>query len=188
MRMFDWAHVLHRQIYDVYADERLSPVARDALIERLTDSYLADRDYAFAPVPKSMALRDEQDYSQVFRQRFPTFNGLIWAYHWLQVGLYEPFIVGRTPEERRAGVLAAVARFWEMLQTPPVSMPRVMPLRAISPPEFPRAPPPAAPKFETRHMMHDIWPAFPTPPPAPPDHKPRPTSPPPADSPHPPRH
>src|SRR5918999_2620493 len=35
--MFDWAHVLHRQIYDVYADERLSPAQRDVLIERLTD-------------------------------------------------------------------------------------------------------------------------------------------------------
>ena len=23
-QMFDWAHVLHRQIYDVYADDRLS--------------------------------------------------------------------------------------------------------------------------------------------------------------------
>jgi hypothetical protein len=35
--MFDWAHILHRQIYDAYADERLSPEARDSLIERLTD-------------------------------------------------------------------------------------------------------------------------------------------------------
>ncbi len=27
--MFDWAHMLHRQIYDVYADERLTPAERD---------------------------------------------------------------------------------------------------------------------------------------------------------------
>jgi hypothetical protein len=171
MRMFDWAHVLHRQIYDVYADERVSLLARDALIERLTDSYLADRDYAFAPVPKSMALMDEQDYSQVFRQRFPTFNGLIWAYHWLQVGLYEPFIVGRTPEERRAGVLAAVARFWEMLQTPPLSMPRVMPLTATIAPEFTRCHPRAAAIFDNLHMMHDIVSDILTSPRVPRDHK-----------------
>ncbi len=156
MRMFDWAHVLHRQLYDVYADERWSSVARDSLIERLTDFYLADRAYAFAPVPKTMALMDEQEYSQVFRQRFPTFNGLIWAYHWLQVGLYEPFIVGRTPEERRAGVLAAVARFWEMLQAPPLSMPRAMPMTPIIAPEFTRRHPRAAAIFDNLHMMHDI--------------------------------
>lgn len=156
VRMFAWAHVLHRQIYDVYADERLSAAARDSLIERLTDYYLGDRDYAFAPVPKSTALMDEQDYSQVFRQRFPTFNGLIWAYHWLQVGLYEPFVVGRTPEARRAGALAAVARFWEMLETPPAGMPRVMPMTPIIAPEFTRRHRRAAAIFDNLHMMHDI--------------------------------
>jgi hypothetical protein len=34
--MFDWAHVLHRQLYDVYADERLTMAQKDSLIERLT--------------------------------------------------------------------------------------------------------------------------------------------------------
>ena len=75
--MFDWAHVLHRQIYDVYADESIPEMNRDSLIERLTDYYLSRGDIAFVPVPKSMALMDEQYYSQVFRTRFPKFNGLI---------------------------------------------------------------------------------------------------------------
>ena len=40
--MFDWAHILHRQVYDVYADERAWPTAaKDSLIERLTDYYLS---------------------------------------------------------------------------------------------------------------------------------------------------
>jgi len=67
-QMFDWAHVFHRQVYDAYADPRLAPAARDSLIERLTDYYLSRRDYAFAPEPKSMALMDEQAFSQVFRR------------------------------------------------------------------------------------------------------------------------
>jgi len=154
--MFDWAHVLHRQIYDVYADERVPQARKDSLIERLTDSYLSRGDIAFAPVPKSMALMDEQHYSQVFRRRFPKFNGLIWAYHWLQVGLYEPIIAGRTPEERKAGVQAAVARFWDMLRDPPASMPRVMPLTPSVAPEFTRRHPRAAAIFDNLHMMHDI--------------------------------
>ena len=27
-----------------------------------------------------------------FRSRNPKFNGLIWGYHWLQVGVYEPLL------------------------------------------------------------------------------------------------
>jgi hypothetical protein len=154
--MFDWAHILHRQIYDVYADERIREARKDFLIERLTDYYLSNRDLAFVPVPKSMALMDEQYYSQVFRKRFAKFNGLIWAYHWLQVGLYEPLIVGRMPSERKAGVQAAVARFWDMLKEPPGSMPRVMPMTATVAPYFTARHPRAAAIFDNLHMMHDI--------------------------------
>ncbi len=151
-----WAHVLHRQIYDVYADERIAAASKDSVIERLTDYYLSNRAYAFAPVAKSMTLMDEQYYSQVFRAQFPTFNGLIWSYHWLQVGLYEPLIAGHTPDERKAGVQAAVARFWEMLKDPPATMPRVMPMTATVAPEFTRRHPRAAAIFDNLHMMHDI--------------------------------
>ena len=154
--MFDWAHVLHRQVYDVYADERLSDAAKDSLIERLTDYYLSNRRYAFTTAPKSMALMDEQYYSQVFRRRHPSFNGLIWAYHWLQVGLYEPLIAGRTPDERKAGIGAAVARFWDMLREPPAGMPRVMPMTPTVAPLFTAQHPRAAAIFDNLHMMHDI--------------------------------
>lgn len=154
--MFDWAHVLHRQIYDAYADERLLPPEQHSLIERLTDHYLTRRDVAFTAVPKSMALMDNQYYSQVFRRRHPKFNGLIWGYHWLQVGLYEPLIAGRTPSEKKAGVQAAVARFWDMLKDPPTSMPRVMPMTATVAPLFTERHPRAAAIFDNLHMMHDI--------------------------------
>jgi hypothetical protein len=154
--MFDWAHVLHRQLYDVYADERIPEAQKHSLIERLTDYYLSRRDLAFPPVAKSMALMDEQYYSQVFRREFPKFNGLIWAYHWLQVGLYEPFIAGRTPDEKKAGVQAAVARFWDMLKAPPQSMPQVMPMTATVAPRFTERHPRAAAIFDNLHMMHDI--------------------------------
>lgn len=155
-QMFDWAHVLHRQIYDVYSDERLSMAAKDSLIERLTDYYVSRRDYAFTAAPKSMALMDEQRFSKVFRQTYPEFNGLIWAYHWLQVGLYEPLIVNTTPDARKAGLQAAVARFWQMLEDPPAGMPREMPMTSTVAPEFSQRHPRAAVIFDNLHMMHDI--------------------------------
>jgi hypothetical protein len=154
--MFDWAHILHRQIYDAYADERLTPTQRDSLIERLTDYYLSNRKYAFTVKPKSMALMDEQYFSQTFRKTYPKFNGLIWAYHWLQVGLYEPFIEGRIKAERKAGVQATVARFWSMLEDPPTRFPKYMPMTSAIAPQFSAAHPRAAVIFDNLHMMHDI--------------------------------
>jgi hypothetical protein len=153
--MFDWAHVLHRQIYDVYADERLSEGVKDSLVERITDYYLSRTDYAFAPVPKVMGLMEDQYFSQTFRRNHSTFNGLIWAYHWLQVGLYEPLLVYRTPTDRAAGIAHAVARFRGMIANPG-GFPRVMPMTAVVAPTFARRHPRAAAIFDNLHMMHDI--------------------------------
>jgi len=154
--MFDWAHMLHRQIYDAYAEPRLTPAARDSLIERLTDYYLSRRGYAFAAKPKSMSLMDDQYFSQAFRRFEPRFNGLIWAYHWLQVGLYEPFAAYRTPAEQTKAVQGTVARFWAMLHSSPSRMPRVMPMTATIAPVFARRHPRAAAIFDNLHMTHDI--------------------------------
>lgn len=153
-QMFDWAHVLHRQIYDVYSDERLPMATKDSLIERLTDYYLSREDVAFTPVPKSMALMDGQRFSQVFRREHAKFNGLIWAYHWLQVGLYEPLIAGATGAEKKQLVQTTVARFWEMVQKE--TYPAVMPMTSAIAPEFSRRHPRAAVIFDNLHMMHDI--------------------------------
>jgi hypothetical protein len=154
--MFDWAHLLHRQIYDAYADERLTTAQRDRLIEQLTDYYLSNRKYAFTVKPKSMALMDEQYFSQTFRKAYPKFNGLIWAYHWLQVGLYEPFLEEDTKALRKAAVQATVARFWSMLKDPPSRMPKMMPMTSAVAPKFSAAHPRAAVIFDNLHMMHDI--------------------------------
>lgn len=154
--MFDWAHMLHRQVYDVYADHRLSDTAKDSLVEVLTDYYLSNKDLAFSSTPKSMKLMDGQEFSQVFRQRYPKMNGLIWAYHWLQVGLYEPLIAGKTPAEKKAGVKAVLARFWSMVEDPPNRFPRIMPMTSAVAPEFARRHPRAAIIFDNLHMMHDI--------------------------------
>ena len=155
-QMFDWAHILHRQIYDVLADERLDDAAKDREVQRLIDYYKTRPDLAFSSIPKSMQLMQEQPYSLAFRKQYPKFNGLIWGYHWLQVGLYEPLIVGRTVAERQAGVRGTVTRFWQMLQNPPRAMPYQMPMTAAVAPEFTRRYPEAAIIFDNLHSMHDV--------------------------------
>ena len=154
--MFEWAHILHRQMYDVLADERLSDRQKDAEVARLIAYYRTRRDAAFSSKPKSMELMQEQPYSLAFRQKYPKFNGLIWAYHWLQVGLYEPLIVNTTPESRQTGVRATVARFWQMLDDAPTKMPYQMPMTAAIAPRFAARYPEAAIIFDNLHSMHDV--------------------------------
>ncbi len=156
MQIFDWAHLLHRQIYDVLSDERLGVTAKSEEIERLTDTYLANHRLALAPHPKLMELMDDQFYSQEFRRAYPRFNGLIWSYHWLQVGLYEPLLVDSTVTGRKAGVQAALARFWKMLEAPERTGPTVMPMTPSIAPQFTRQHPRAAAIFDNLHMLHDI--------------------------------
>jgi hypothetical protein len=103
-----------------------------------------------------MELMDGQYYSLAFRERFPKFNGLIWAYHWLQIGLYEPLLVGRNADERQALVRATVARFWQMLENPPETMPYLMPMTAAVAPEFAERYPEISIIFDNLHMMHDV--------------------------------
>lgn len=154
--MFDWAHLLHRQIYDVLANERLSQEEKDAEVAELLRYYKSRPDIAFSSRPKNMELMEGQYYSTAFREGYPKFNGLIWGYHWLQVGLYEPLMVGRDQDERQAGVAAAVTRFRQMLVDAPEHMPRVMPMTAAIAPTFAARYPEAAIIFDNLHAMHDV--------------------------------
>jgi hypothetical protein len=154
--MFDWAHLLHRQIYDVWADERMPVAEKDAKVQELLRYYKTRKDLAFSSVPKTMELMEGQPYSLAFRKNYPKFNGLIWAYHWLQIGLYEPLLAGKNSDERQTGVLAAVARFKQMIENPPTWMPRVMPMSPAVAPLFTARYPEAAIIFDNLHSMHDV--------------------------------
>ena len=155
-QMFEWAHVLHRQVYDVWADERISPDRKDGEVRRLLDYYRSRRGVAFSSRPKDMHLMEGQPYSLSFRRRYPKFNGLIWAYHWLQVGLYEPLITAKSAAERRAGIDEALSRFRAMLVDAPARMPTVMPMTPAVAPEFSRRYPEVAVIFDNLHAMHDV--------------------------------
>ena len=155
-QMFEWAHILHRQLYDVLGDERLGQAERDREVAAILRYYKSRPDLAFSSRPKNMELMEGQHYSTAFREKYPKFNGLIWGYHWLQVGLYEPLMTGRTPEERQSGVAATVARFRQMLENAPENMPRLMPMTPAIAPTFAARYPEAAIIFDNLHGMHDV--------------------------------
>jgi len=155
-QMFEWAHVLHRQVYDVLADEKVPLEQKDARIARILAYYKTRPDLAFSSVPKTMDLMEGEYYALEFRKRYPKFNGLIWSYHWLQVGLYEPLMKAESLEARRAGVQATTRRFFQMLENAPQNMPRVMPMTPAIAPTFTARYPEIATIFDNLHGMHDV--------------------------------
>jgi hypothetical protein len=154
--MFEWAHILHRQIYDIWADGRLDEATKDAETARVFRAYLSRPDLAFSTKPKSMRLMQEMPYSLAFRQQYPKFNGLIWAYHWLQVGLYEPLLAAETPAARDSMVRATTDRFRAMIADAPRYTPHVMPMTAAIAPRFAARYPGIAIVFDNLHSMHDV--------------------------------
>lgn len=153
--MFEWAHILHRQAYDILADRRLGPEERDRAMADLLRHYRSSP-LAFPVEPKGMEIMDGQYFSGAFRERYPRFNGLIWAYHWLQVAVYEPLLAFDTPEERQAAIHGTLVRFWQMLEDPPDALPSEMPMTPAIAPRFTERYPEFAAIFDNLHMMHDV--------------------------------
>jgi hypothetical protein len=153
---FEWAHMLHRQLYDVWADDRLSDRARDERIAELVRYYQSRADLALSELPKSMAPMEARPYSTAFRRRYPTFNGLIWSYHWLQLALYEVLMTDTTRAARQAGVKRTIARFDAMIACPASKLPATMPMAAAVAPKFTARYPEAAAIFDNLHSLHDV--------------------------------
>ena len=153
---FEWAHMLHRQLYDVWADTRISDRAKDARIAELVRYYRSRGDLALSAKPKTMAPMEERGYSGDFRRRYPKFNGLIWSYHWLQLALYEALMSEPSAAGRRAAVAGAVERFYGMVACPAQGLPRTMPMAVAVAPRFSERYPEAAAIFENLHALHDV--------------------------------
>ena len=166
LAMFEWAHILHRQLYDVLADASLTPERRDAEVARILAYYRSRPDLAFSSQPKHMDLMEGQPYSLAFRDGYPKFNGLIWSYHWLQMALYDALLAGEdaaaggasgaamSDSTRDAEVRATVARFRRMVDDG--AMPAVMPMSAAIAPAFSARYPEASIIFDNLHAMHDV--------------------------------
>ena len=65
-------------------------------------------------------------------------------------------MIGKSREQRQAGVTAAVARFKQMLDNAPEHMPRIMPMTAAIAPTFAARYPEASIIFDNLHAMHDV--------------------------------
>jgi hypothetical protein len=152
---FEWAHELHRQVYDIIADQVLTPEARTRRVGEALRYYRSRRDLALSDTPKSMVLMEGQEYSLAFRRMAPRYNQLIWSYHWLQMGIYDALLRTDDYRERHVAVDATVARFFEMVADSS-KVPSMMPMSAAIAPVFSARYPEAAIIFDNLHSLHDV--------------------------------
>jgi hypothetical protein len=156
INLFDWSHMLHQFVFDVLATSEDRGESMKARINQLFDQYKANKALAITEKCKTMIFMDGHYFSKSFRQNFPSFNLLIWSYHWFQIKLYED-LMAPTKLERDANVQKTIKEFWEMVSDLPDSadfdmMPEVSKVAPTLAKAFPMLPG----AFDNNHMLHDI--------------------------------
>lgn len=156
LAMFSWAHMLHRQLYDVLVHDADKPAERDVHVADLLRYYKSRPALAFSSHPKDMHLMEGQSYSLAFRKQNPKFNGLVWSYHWIQMTLYDAMLASETKADMDVNVNAVVDRFYEMTRGGLGKLPTVMPMSPAIAPDFSTRYPEAAIIFDNLHSLHDV--------------------------------
>lgn len=147
---FDEAHALHRATYDIYSSDL---VDKAAAIRKVLAFY-RDSTYAITAKRLDHQRLDTFPYSKSFRRKFPLFNATIWAYHYLQVAVYDPLDAAPTLEAKEHVVEPILRTYHGYLDRPPVEW-TFMPMTAELSPKFAAEYPEIANIFDNLHMMHD---------------------------------
>jgi mono/diheme cytochrome c family protein len=150
-KTFDWAHLFHRSLYDLFASDAVTDKA--AVYRKLLADYL-EKPEAITPhrLDHHGALWRFPE-SKSFRDRFRTFNTQIWAYHWLQAAVYDVQLMGDVKQQQ--AVMPKVIGFYhDYLRRPPEAW-QYMPMMPEAAPAFARQFPEAAAVFDNLHMLHD---------------------------------
>lgn len=147
----DWTHMLHSQLYDILADDRVSD--KKSAGERAIAYYLANSRSAFSTRGYGHRWMEAGGpWAGEFRRSYPDVNGILWAYHWHHAAVYEA-LMEEDPERRRERLDRVIEVFTDSVLLDP---PQVMPLTAEVAPRFSAMFPAAAQIFDNLHMMHDV--------------------------------
>lgn len=154
--LFDWSHMLHQFVLDVLATSSDRGKAMETRINQIFDQYNANGPLAITDQCKTMLFMDGHYFSKVFWRTYPSFNLLIWSYHWFQIKLYEA-LMKPTVKERDAAVQKTIDDFWALISDLPDSADfDMMPETAKEAPTFGSKFPLIAAAFDNNHMLHDI--------------------------------
>ncbi len=147
---FDEAHALHRATYDIY----VSDLADKASAIRNVLAFYQDSEYAITAKQLNHQQLDTFPYSKSFRRKFPLFNATIWAYHYLQVAVYDVLAAAPDLQSKQKAVEPILHTYHGYLDKPPVEW-TFMPMTEELSPKFAAEYPEIANIFNNLHMMHD---------------------------------
>jgi mono/diheme cytochrome c family protein len=151
VKTFDWAHIFHRSLYDLFASDKVKD--KEAAYRKLLADYL-EKPEALTPhrLDHHSALWGFPE-SKSFRDQFRRFNTQIWAYHWLQAAVYDVQLLGDLSKQQ-ALMPKVIAFYHGYLRRPPVEW-EFMPMMPEAAPNFAKRFPEAAAIFDNLHMLHD---------------------------------
>ncbi len=153
---FDWSHMLHQFVLDVLATSKDRDEGMKKRVNELFLQYKTNKPLAITDVCKTMLFMDSHYFSKDFRRQYPSFNLLIWSYHWFQIKLYEALMLP-TRIERDVAVQKTVDDFWQLISDLPDSADfDMMPETKKEAPTFFKAFPLISASFDNNHMLHDI--------------------------------
>lgn len=153
---FDWSHLLHQFVLDVLATSKDRGNGMNNRVNELFRQYKANKPLAITDVCKTMLFMDGHFFSKDFRRQFPSFNLLIWSYHWFQIKLYEA-LMKPTKAERDIAVQKTTDDFWQLISDLPDSAEfDMMPETKTEAPVFFKMFPLISASFDNNHMLHDI--------------------------------
>lgn len=156
LSLFDWSHLLHQYVLDVLATSRDRGPVMVHRVNELFAKYKSNQAVAITDQCKTMLFMDGHYFSKAFRRNFPSFNLLIWSYHWFQIKLYEA-LLKPTMLERDAAVDKTVKDFWALISNLPDSAEfDMMPETAKEAPSLAKLFPTIPAAFDNNHMLHDI--------------------------------
>jgi len=154
--LFDWSHMLHQYVLDVLATSVDRGPGMVRRVNQLYSHYNSLPRIAITDKCKTMQFMDGHYFSKAFRRNFPSFNLLIWSYHWFQIRLYED-LLKPTRAARDLAVKKTVKEFWALISDLPDSAPfDMMPETAVEAPTLARLFPRIPAAFDNNHMLHDI--------------------------------
>ncbi len=149
--VFDWAHQLHRDLYDLFAADNVPD--KETAYRQILANYLAQPQVITPQTLDHAGALWSFPESRNFVRRFPKFNAQIWTYHWVQAKIAE-MQVGHTLAEQQAALPPVLAEYHGYLTDPPLQW-SFMPMFHELAPTFSQRFPEAANIFDNLHMLHD---------------------------------
>ena len=154
MNMFSWTHKLHWVVADVMEGEPLDR-AKEILKYQLNTVY---KRYPAMALPtkckKMMVYMEGQPFSMRFRRNSPNANGLIWAYHYYQLAIYDALMEPAGPKRDEA-LATVLKKFYKMAEDPASNVPK-MPMAYQASPKFYKEFPELSAIFDNLHQVHDV--------------------------------